>query len=317
MEQIRRAIAWHPSVACALAFLLCALALHIHPVLVWLALGGSVVAWFAAVRIERASFVAQADALRARLLDQQLAGDEPGSHQIILATPEIPSGVMSAPRHVYITTASFGPHTVLFRDGGYVDHASATWHVAQSSRELRCDQIVSVEQVNDQAIIGVADEQPIVYVAATGIAELVNALRQRLRAEAAQPAPRASFPQTPAAPSPPVVQREIIERQILVMRCKFCDALTPVDLSDCRSCGAQTGGLLPHPAAGIAEVELVWVRSEPSPLLLLCGLVRQRRTSARASRRAPRSVCLGTRTANERPQRRATLEEDGNNLDAW
>jgi hypothetical protein len=36
-------------------------------------------------------------------------------------------------------------------------------------------------------------------------------------------------------------EREIIERQVLVMRCPYCKELTPVDLSDCRSCGARIG----------------------------------------------------------------------------
>jgi len=35
------------------------------------------------------------------------------------------------------------------------------------------------------------------------------------------------------------VEREkIIERQIVVTHCKFCKELTPVDLSECKSCGA-------------------------------------------------------------------------------
>lgn len=36
------------------------------------------------------------------------------------------------------------------------------------------------------------------------------------------------------------VEREkIIERQVVVMHCRFCKELTPVDLSDCKSCGAR------------------------------------------------------------------------------
>jgi hypothetical protein len=38
-----------------------------------------------------------------------------------------------------------------------------------------------------------------------------------------------------------VVERRerIVERQILVTHCKFCKELTPVDLSECKSCGAR------------------------------------------------------------------------------
>jgi hypothetical protein len=36
------------------------------------------------------------------------------------------------------------------------------------------------------------------------------------------------------------VERErVIERQVLVMRCPYCAALTPVDVKTCQSCGAN------------------------------------------------------------------------------
>lgn len=36
-----------------------------------------------------------------------------------------------------------------------------------------------------------------------------------------------------------VVEREkVIERQVVVTRCGYCEKLTPVDLSACKSCGA-------------------------------------------------------------------------------
>lgn len=34
------------------------------------------------------------------------------------------------------------------------------------------------------------------------------------------------------------VREKIVERHILVMRCKFCGKLTPADLSKCESCGS-------------------------------------------------------------------------------
>jgi len=37
----------------------------------------------------------------------------------------------------------------------------------------------------------------------------------------------------------PSVQRETIERQVLVTRCAYCRDLTPVDLSSCKNCGAK------------------------------------------------------------------------------
>lgn len=36
----------------------------------------------------------------------------------------------------------------------------------------------------------------------------------------------------------PARSEKVIERQLVVMHCKFCNELTPVDLSACKSCGA-------------------------------------------------------------------------------
>jgi len=41
-----------------------------------------------------------------------------------------------------------------------------------------------------------------------------------------------------SAPVPPERER-IVERQVVVMHCKYCGKLTPVDLSDCRECGGR------------------------------------------------------------------------------
>lgn len=38
--------------------------------------------------------------------------------------------------------------------------------------------------------------------------------------------------------SPTGVRRHTIERQVVVVRCKYCGKLTPVDLEKCKSCGA-------------------------------------------------------------------------------
>lgn len=50
---------------------------------------------------------------------------------------------------------------------------------------------------------------------------------------------------TPPPPRPEkIVERhveryKVIERQIVVVRCKFCRTLTPVDLEKCENCGAK------------------------------------------------------------------------------
>ena len=43
-----------------------------------------------------------------------------------------------------------------------------------------------------------------------------------------------------ASPSPaPSVEKVIVERQVVVTRCRYCKELTPVDLTECKSCGAR------------------------------------------------------------------------------
>jgi hypothetical protein len=38
----------------------------------------------------------------------------------------------------------------------------------------------------------------------------------------------------------PVTTEKIVERQVLVTRCRFCKKLTPVDLGACEVCGAKS-----------------------------------------------------------------------------
>lgn len=84
-------------------------------------------------------------------------------------------------------------------------------------------------------------------VAARGAARLQ---RQEAKSHAAAPAParhverpreepQASPPDGARAPVYYVEREKIIERQVVVMHCQFCKGLTPVDLSDCKSCGAK------------------------------------------------------------------------------
>lgn len=48
----------------------------------------------------------------------------------------------------------------------------------------------------------------------------------------------ASVPARVAPPALPNESVRVIEREILVARCKFCQQITPVDLDRCRNCGA-------------------------------------------------------------------------------
>jgi hypothetical protein len=50
-----------------------------------------------------------------------------------------------------------------------------------------------------------------------------------------EPPPGARVSKSPA----PAERERIVERQIVVMHCIYCGKLTPVDLSQCRECGAR------------------------------------------------------------------------------
>ncbi len=52
--------------------------------------------------------------------------------------------------------------------------------------------------------------------------------------------PPLSGPGLPATPQVmhSIVQRDVVERQVVVARCKFCQGLTPVDAPNCQHCGA-------------------------------------------------------------------------------
>jgi len=52
------------------------------------------------------------------------------------------------------------------------------------------------------------------------------------------PSPPAPAP-TAAVPAPERVVEKVIERQVLVVRCQYCRALTPADMATCKECGAR------------------------------------------------------------------------------
>ena len=64
---------------------------------------------------------------------------------------------------------------------------------------------------------------------ARGIARAINAsAERRAKKRAAKKLKK----------KPTGVRRHTIERQVVVVRCKYCGKLTPVDLEKCKSCGA-------------------------------------------------------------------------------
>jgi hypothetical protein len=61
----------------------------------------------------------------------------------------------------------------------------------------------------------------------------------RSKAGPEEPAPAPAPAEAPAPEAPVQVIERIVERQVLVIRCKFCQGLSPVELEKCKSCGAE------------------------------------------------------------------------------
>jgi len=69
-----------------------------------------------------------------------------------------------------------------------------------------------------------------------------SALGRRELEARARHASSFAFAQVHSAPAPqpvaaPTVHQVVIERQVVVTRCKYCGHLTPVDLAACQGCG--------------------------------------------------------------------------------
>lgn len=53
-----------------------------------------------------------------------------------------------------------------------------------------------------------------------------------------RPVEAAEYPPPPPITAGAPARAQVIERQVLVVRCQYCKALTPADLSRCQNCGA-------------------------------------------------------------------------------
>lgn len=117
--------------------------------------------------------------------------------------------------------------------------------------EVAYDTLASARpRAPSSVVLTLRSGETIELVTHDGRDELLAVIRQRIPApEAPAQAPRAAArpaarpPVSVAVASAPqvVVQREVIERQVIVMRCAHCGELTPVDLSRCKNCGASVG----------------------------------------------------------------------------
>lgn len=90
----------------------------------------------------------------------------------------------------------------------------------------------------DHALEVAVGANTVSYVFSSGWA-LTTSEADRFALEAVVDAAMADVPQR-ASPTPPDATGDarVIERQVLVARCKFCQQITPVDLEACSHCGA-------------------------------------------------------------------------------
>ena len=65
-----------------------------------------------------------------------------------------------------------------------------------------------------------------------------GAIAKKARSDDASPAASPAEPERAAAGGQ-VATEKIIERQVIVARCRFCKELTPVDLEACKNCGGK------------------------------------------------------------------------------
>ncbi|MDI1431501.1 hypothetical protein [Polyangium sorediatum] len=112
-----------------------------------------------------------------------------------------------------------------------------------STREVYYEHISNVDFVNGALVVALSSGGGLRYPG-HGADAAVSLLRAKLHSlREARNARQHSLHAMPAA-MPAVVhrEREVIERQVVVMRCRFCNQLTPAELTQCKSCGVVMGG---------------------------------------------------------------------------
>jgi hypothetical protein len=83
---------------------------------------------------------------------------------------------------------------------------------------------------------------PMELLLLVGLPVIAFVILRWVRAVARRGAERPKVEQAAHGHGPLVIERErerVVERQVLVQRCRFCQKLTPVDLSACKECGAK------------------------------------------------------------------------------
>ncbi|MBI4956811.1 MAG: hypothetical protein HY908_32640 [Myxococcales bacterium] len=99
-----------------------------------------------------------------------------------------------------------------------------------AAREVPYETITNVQEINGQLLITLAAGGAISFITKAGALDAASAIRARVHQR-----------QAAASQRQPVLH-QIVERQVVVMRCRYCGQLTAAELRACQSCGAMMGG---------------------------------------------------------------------------
>ena len=190
--------------------------------------------WFAGTRHVNATcepLMQRACAEFARDGAARLSMIGPHGEPLVLMFPMGSAAGVRAARRYVLAVVAVGEQSIGVLEGVTFDLAKGTRAGTGTTRELYLEHVASVDALGGTLMLTMTNGERLGLRASFGVEAAVEQIRNRLRARHAN----ASAGRHHGAP--------VIERQIVVTRCRFCAQLTPVDLSACKSCGAQMGGL--------------------------------------------------------------------------
>ena len=160
----------------------------------------------------------------------------PRGAPVLLMLPTGTAASVRAARRYVFAVLAVGEHSVGILEGVAFDLRRNVRDGVGTTREFYLDHLANVDAMNGSLVFTMTNGQQLGLRATFGVEQAVEQIRNRLRARHAHGAGA-------SAASGEVVVQHVVERQVVVTRCKFCGQLTPVDLTACKSCGAQMGGL--------------------------------------------------------------------------
>lgn len=120
-------------------------------------------------------------------------------------------------------------HALGVCQGAAIDFKRQQVSLSEVVREIPYEEIVGLTTMKYGVIVNLRSAPRLLLASHKFPEQALDILRQRIDA-----ARRGE----PTSSAPPGVQREVIERQILVVRCAHCSELTPADQHRCKHCGA-------------------------------------------------------------------------------